>query len=321
VEQDTLKADLVLEGGGIKGIGLVGAVAALQEAGYRFPRVAGTSAGAIVAAMVAAGMPREQMIKSMHSLDYRSFEDGGWVTHLGVVGRSLLALFEEGIYRGDRLHHWISEQLAALGVRTWRDLRYDDPAGRSSLEQRYKLVVIVSDISRGKMLRLPWDYAELCDLDPDEQPVALAIRASASIPFFFAPAKLRCGPAHGRRELTLVDGGLLSNFPVDIFDGPESSGERWPTFGVKLSSRPSARTESWRPVENSLEMALAIIGAMTAAHDQLHVDQESVQRRTIFVDTEKVRSTDLSLDEETRQWLYESGTEAARKFLSEWPKS
>src|SRR5215471_3722300 len=47
-------ADLVLEGGGVKGIGLAGAVLALDEAGYRFQRVAGTSAGAIAAALIAA---------------------------------------------------------------------------------------------------------------------------------------------------------------------------------------------------------------------------------------------------------------------------
>jgi NTE family protein len=48
------KADLVLEGGGVKGIGLLGAVLVLADAGYSFPRVAGTSAGAIVASLVAA---------------------------------------------------------------------------------------------------------------------------------------------------------------------------------------------------------------------------------------------------------------------------
>ena len=42
-------ADLVLEGGGVKGIGLVGAISVLEEHGYVFHRVAGTSAGAIVA--------------------------------------------------------------------------------------------------------------------------------------------------------------------------------------------------------------------------------------------------------------------------------
>ena len=49
-----LRADLALEGGGVKGIGLAGAVLALDEAGYSFPRVAGTSAGAIAATLIAS---------------------------------------------------------------------------------------------------------------------------------------------------------------------------------------------------------------------------------------------------------------------------
>ena len=50
-----LKADAVFEGGGVKGIGLVGAVAFAEEKGYRWVNLAGTSAGAIVAALLAAG--------------------------------------------------------------------------------------------------------------------------------------------------------------------------------------------------------------------------------------------------------------------------
>jgi hypothetical protein len=49
------RADLVLSGGGVKGVGLVGAVAALMDAGYRIQIVSGTSAGSIVGAVVAAG--------------------------------------------------------------------------------------------------------------------------------------------------------------------------------------------------------------------------------------------------------------------------
>jgi NTE family protein len=57
-------------------------------------------------------------------------------------------------------------------------------AARCPPEQRYKLVVIVSDVSRGRMLRLPRDYESLLGVDPDTQPVADAVRSSAGIPFF-----------------------------------------------------------------------------------------------------------------------------------------
>lgn len=70
-----LRADLVCEGGGVKGIALTGAVLRLNEAGYTFPRIAGTSAGAVVgavlAALQAAGEPLHRAAEVARSLDYR----------------------------------------------------------------------------------------------------------------------------------------------------------------------------------------------------------------------------------------------------------
>ena len=67
------KCDLVLEGGGVKGIALVGALSVLEEAGYRFERVAGTSAGAIVGSLVAAGIPAADLVDILKGLDYRRY--------------------------------------------------------------------------------------------------------------------------------------------------------------------------------------------------------------------------------------------------------
>jgi NTE family protein len=50
----------------------------------------------------------------------------------------------------------------------------------------------------------------------------------------------------------------------------------------------------------------------------MHVDDPSVQARTIFVDTAGVRSTDFDLDDATRQLLYDSGRHAATEFLATW---
>ena len=47
--------DGVFSGGGLKGFALVGAYQVLEEKGYQFQRVAGTSAGAILASFIAAG--------------------------------------------------------------------------------------------------------------------------------------------------------------------------------------------------------------------------------------------------------------------------
>jgi NTE family protein len=95
---DELHADVVLEGGGVKGIALVGALSVLMDAGYTFPRVAGTSAGAIVGALLAADMPADEMRSIMAATDYGRFQDESWLDAL-PGGKIISLLVDDGIYR------------------------------------------------------------------------------------------------------------------------------------------------------------------------------------------------------------------------------
>ncbi|MEO6885316.1 MAG: patatin-like phospholipase family protein [Jatrophihabitantaceae bacterium] len=308
-------ADLVLEGGGVKGAGLAGAVSVLAR-NYQFHRVAGTSAGAIVAAFIAAGLGSE-LESMMVSTDFSQFLDEGDVLgHLGRVGQGAEVLFHDGVYKGEALHAWIASALASAGVHTWGDLKIDGATSTTPIEQRYKLVVVVSDISRGRMLRLPWDFPQLLGQDPDTMPVADAVRASASIPFFFRPWHLPVNPdvADGHSKLVLTDGGMLSNFPIGLFDSDTDH----PTFGVKLSARLSVAQEPWHSSDDPLSLGMALIATMTNAHDQLYVDQASVTSRTVFVDASGVSSTDFTLTSATKQALFAKGAAAATQFLTTW---
>lgn len=313
-----LHADLVLEGGGVKGIGLVGAYAALKDRGYEFHRVAGTSAGAIVGALIAADMPLLELQRVMREIDYGRFEDKGFVDHLGLVGKGASLLFEKGIYEGAYLLEWLTGQLAALGVRTFGDLRIDDPGSSLPPERRYRLVVMASDVTRGRLVRLPWDYRQY-GVDPDQQPVAEAVRASMSIPFFYEPLRFKARDADGRERLSyMVDGGMLSNFPIDVFDRTDGRPPRWPTFGIKLSAQPDAALRHKYEVHGTFSLALAMLGTMTGFHDQIHVEDPATLARTMFVDTYGVRATDFDIDEEMQDMLFRSGVGAATKFLEGW---
>jgi NTE family protein len=307
------KADLVLEGGGVKGIALVGAVSVLEEHGYEFNRIAGTSAGSIVGALLAAGMPTAEMVEIMRSIDYTRFEDKGPKGRL-PGGRLHALLTEQGIYEGTYLKKWLAEILERRGVRTFNDLRYSDSGNTLLPEQRYRLVVMASDVSTGRLRRLPWDYPAL-GFEPGDVPVVDAVRISMSIPFVYKPVRLR-NPTT-LEELWMVDGGLLSNFPVEIFDREHGNPPRWPTFGIKLSARRGSQAIQFR-VDNTFDLARSIILTMHSFYDQLHVDDPSVLARTIFIDTLGVKSTDFGLRRDTADRLFESGRSAAGKFLSEW---
>lgn len=92
-----LKCDAVFEGGGVKGIGLVGAVPVTEAKGYEFVNVAGTSAGAIIAALVAAGYRAGELRDIMATLDYSKFKDPGWVDRVPILGKAISLGVEKGI--------------------------------------------------------------------------------------------------------------------------------------------------------------------------------------------------------------------------------
>jgi NTE family protein len=306
-----LKADIVLEGGGVKGIALVGALSVLEERGYEFNRVAGTSAGAIVGALVAAGFPAGELQAIMNDVDYRKFRDGRPWEQL-LIGKAAELLLSNGVYRGEYLRSWLGDLLKQRHVETFADLPYHSVGHSLPSNEIGRLVVMASDISQGCLRRFPWDYSEHYGQDPLTQRVADAVRMSMSIPFFYQPVHLK-GANSG--SSSIVDGGMLSNFPVDVFDAPQGVEPRWPTFGIKLSVHVDAAQQAARPVKGLFGMAVAMIDTLTGFYDRMHINNPDVLARTIFIDTGAVKATDFDVDKATQQMLYDNGRAAAIQFL------
>jgi NTE family protein len=314
-------ADLVLEGGGVKGIALVGAVAPIVEAGYTFPRIAGTSAGAIVGSVLAAlqksGEPVDRLDDIARTLDYARFRDRGfpgrYLGPLGFLADGFAVLFEDGVFEGDYLEDWLAGVLGDLGVETFGDLHTGDPGDDGRIHHRYSLVVTASDVSRKRLAKLPWDYAEY-GLDPDEQRVVDAVRASASIPYFFEPVELK-GP---RGTSTLVDGGLVSNYPISIFDRMDENPPRWATIGVRLDALGLGMPDEVEPVRGPVAMGLALIETSIEACQAEHVLEPCNIARSIYVDTGMVGAIDFRLSREQRDQLIAAGREAGEQFLARW---
>lgn len=311
------EADLVLEGGGVKGIGLLGAVLVLANAGYSFPRVAGTSAGAIVAALVAAyqkdNRDLQELVDVMNAVDYKRFADGPPLERLtGRLGEGVELLLHEGAHSGSYLVDWLGPELEKAHVTTFADLALIDPDTSLAAGERYSLVVHTSDLSRRALVRLPWDYPNY-GKNADDQRVVDAVRASMSIPFYFRPVDV----GTDRGTVTWVDGGLLSNFPITVFDRTDGRPPRWPTWGVKLSGQPPTGPD--RPVRTALGIAINCLETLTADWNRYRLDEEGVNSRTIFVDTTGVSSTDFGIDKDARRRLFENGQAAAQKFLANVP--
>jgi NTE family protein len=346
-----LRADLALEGGGVKGIGLVGAVLVLSEAGYGFRGVAGTSAGAIAASLIAgiAQQPEPDMTKLlgyMGNLQFSNFMPEGKVHHFlgkhgGKAGELLadvaILTHETGIYPGTYLRTWLEPILhEELKIKTFGDLKLrqaKDP-GQSLFPGRdYRLVVHTSDITRGQLVQLPWDYPLYVGTDADhngiddKDPID-AVRASMSIPFFFEPVTFEAtkatyavpNPGGGTTTLTYeggsvtwVDGGMLQNFPIHAFDRADGEPPRWPTIGIKLS-----RFQTAYPATDASTSAISIadrcLHTMMNEWDSYAVDEQTAAR-TIFVDNAGLTATDFNLTTEQQHTLFINGVQAATDFV------
>jgi len=300
----TPQADLVCEGGGVRGIGLVGAVDALAAAGYRFPRVAGTSAGAIVASLVAAiqvaGEPLSRLAEIMRSIDYRKILDRNMIGHVPLIGGELSLLVSDGVYRGAYLQRLLTDWLAKFGVRTFGDLR----TGEQPEQFAWSLVVTASDLSRRRLVRIPWDLRSY-GIDPDTFSVARAVHASSAIPYVFEPVRVR--------GATWVDGGLLSSFPVELFDRADP---RWPTFGIRLSARPGIPPT--HPVHGPVSLGISAIETLVSNQDNAYIDDPCTVRRTIFVSADEVSPLDFDITADQREALYQRGVHAGQQFLQTW---
>jgi NTE family protein len=321
---EALTADLVLSGGGVRFIGLVGAVVALMDAGYSVQRVSGVSGGSVVGTILAAASQGNKLtaaeVKELGlSVPLRTWRDAGPIPFAGPVWGFLR---DTALYRGDVAHDWIRSELKNLGVSTWGDLAYD--ADSLLVERRYKAVVSAADVTTGQLVRLPWDYRRVYGLDPDEQSVADAVRASMAVPFFYRPVSLTS--ASGRRS-TLVDGGVLSNFPIYTFDRLDGRAPLWPTFGVTVVPElvdGASGIDGLVPVLKPLRLfgqsllLENLITTILVGHDQTYLNQPWVSVRAIRVNSTDVGVLDFDIPRHRLEELYANGYEATRKFLSTW---
>lgn len=301
--------DLVLGGGGIRGIAHVGALSVFEQQGWTPHRVAGASAGAMAGALWVAGASPTAMRGYLEELDYRGFAFADVVGRLArrpMVGAMVERFSPTTV---DPLV-WFDSLLAEHGVRTWADLRLDDEeAELLPPERRYRLVVRCLDVVHRRVVRLPWDY-HLYGLDPDEQAVSQAVRASMSVPLVFDPVKLGSGEEAG----LLVDGGLGTSFPVSVFDRADRRPPRRPTFAVRLV--PRSRTSGWP--DGDVALVRAVVETMLEAGDQLEPVGDCDERRTIRVDASAVVALDVRMTGAEETALYEEGVRATETFLAEY---
>lgn len=291
----------VFEGGGVRGSAFAGALQAAEEASITFARVAGTSAGSIVAALVAAGADADWIVGRLNEKNFRDFlkpsqPSNRLIRRIPGLGSNAVSrlVFDHGLYSSEPIADWVEallvERLKLLHPDISPPVRFKDLA--------IPLHVVATDLSS-------------CDLkiwSQEETPndsVALAVRCSCSIPFFFQPVSFG-GSLY-------VDGGVLSNLPAFVFKPLRDSRDR------SLLSRTlcfllteDTPTEKIKSIKDlGLRLGASVTGGATKIQLELQEDLYP-----IAINTGAIRATDFdSVDGQEKEWLRTQGYEKVRNFI------
>ncbi|WP_186137311.1 patatin-like phospholipase family protein [Burkholderia gladioli] len=253
---------VALSGSGFRLPAHLGALQAIVDAGLEIRELAGTSGGSIVAALYAAGMPLADMHKLCMTMDWsRMMRFSVWSV-----------LRHQALCSGDALLDFLLE---ATGGRTFAQLQLE-------------LKIVAADLLTEREF-------QLSRATTPSVPIAVAARASASIPFVFPPV-----PAAGA---LLVDGGTADSVPVS-----DLTVDDIPRLGVFLRSD----DVQLAPGRYGLRtLAPRVIDLMLASNETARMAADVLAGATIVdVPTGYASSFDRNMSAATRKRLYDDGYEA-----------
>jgi len=281
--------NVVFEGGGVKGIAYGGALEVLEQQGIlpKVEQVAGTSAGAITAVLVALRYSPDEVKSLLYNLDFSRFEDGRWGGLLRLVRRY-------GYYQGD---YYLGLMQCLVAAKTG-----NPHATFADLERLHmrKLRVFTTDLNRRVARELSLEKSPGFE-------VALAARMSGSFPLFFAAVR--------QGGSVYVDGGVLRNYPIDAFDGDQTNPA---TLGFVLKN--TGLPPSGRPVDDLVQYSDALIESLLQVQtDALSTNRPDLER-TAVLDDLGVSTLDFHLTPAQKDGLVAKGEQCTCEYLAAWQR-
>ncbi|MBI5789079.1 MAG: patatin-like phospholipase family protein [Candidatus Schekmanbacteria bacterium] len=321
--------NLVFEGGGVKGIAYVGAMKVLESKGILpdIVRVGGASAGAINALLAGLNYTPTEVKQILGDLDFKNFMDDDF----GVVRDTDRLISEFGWYKGDFFRNW-----AARLIR--------DKTGDS--ESTFDKVASLKESRRFKDIyfmgaNLSTGFSEVFSAEhTPKKRVADALRISMSIPLFFKAVRSDRGDVY-------VDGGLLDNYPVKLFDrqkyidqfslntdyydehnkqlkaqgrqispyvyNKETLGFRLDTAKEIAIFRNQAEPEH-KKIKDFFDYAWGLVDTIMESQQSQHLHGDDWQR-SVYIDSLGVKTTDFNLSDKKKAELEDSGRKGAEIYF------
>lgn len=269
---------LILKGGGVKGLAFAGAVKEL-EPHFKFQAFVGTSAGAVAAALLAAGASGADLEVELRNKPFHDFLDGRtWAAFLTIP-------LYGGIHPGLTLTNWIRDELYRL-LHKYNEVYMKDLPARA--------VIYAAQANRGP---ITFDT----DGEHKDWAVHAAVRCSLSIPYFFRPQIVDQSWAY--------DGGLLNNLPVEIF--LEQERRRMPSRQTEFLAL-YLGTAKPPPLNLGLQTP-SLMSLLIERNDRDVI--ELYRDKTIVIDTDPIGTIDFNLTDEEKDFLVLAGRASALEFL------
>ncbi len=278
--------NLVFEGGGVKGVAYIGAINVLSEKNIlgEIENVAGNSAGAITAGLIALRYTAEEIEKIVFDMDFNSFEDDKNYRRVKS---------EYGLYAGDVFLGWMTDLITQKGLAakaTFADLHQN---GYRTLK------VYATDLYTQSLQEFSYETTP-------KAIVAEAIRASMSIPLFFKAWKFSNNQPN---DHLYVDGGVLLNYPIRAFAPLED------TIGMQLENM----TQN-TPINNfgykDLKTYTKVLFETMLVTQKVALEQDKdAVKRTININDLGISATKFDLTIEEKNALIKEGRDAATFFL------
>jgi NTE family protein len=321
--------NLVLEGGGTRGLAYAGVFNVLEQKGIlqQIENVAGSSAGSVAGLMVSIGYTAAEIDSLMMELPLEKFNDGKW----GLLGKYNRFKNYYGIYKGQVVEKWLQQLVkykTGNALLTFEQLHQL----RISNTKAYKDFYCTGTNISKQQLEI------FSHLHTPAMPIALAVRISSGVPLYFEPVALDNNFRKIKKSDTAsfinyyVDGGMLCNYPISIFDTCETNSLNpllcdkvkfnTQTIGIKLE-RPqqidSLNNNSLKipayTINKFSDYITAFSNLMLETLSRKYPGLENEKGRTIYVSQGNISAQIKKTNQQDKLLLYENGVRATTNFL------
>jgi len=298
--------NLVFEGAGVRGIAYCGAVQEMESKKMMdgIERVGGTSSGAITALTISLGYSGKEIENIISKTNFKKLNDGGFF-FIGGIYR-LNKYF--GWYKGKKFERWLEK---IIKEKTGNENITFEEHHQKGFKDLY-----ITGTSLNKQKAVVFSYESY-----PKMKIKDAVRISISIPLYFEPVYIDSSgktfhrPTQKQGFDMMVDGGLLENFPIHIFDKQQPD---LYTIGFRIDHDPQIendkgdRTLAEMPVEDVRQYFSAFYNIVS---ENLNRQRLSITdwQRTVSISDGNVLPRVRKLSKEEVTLLLENGRKAVQE--------